>query len=268
MPLHVYEGLSGRLVTTIPKPKQLKGPALLGIVRRVLEHLRRRWPETQIVYRGDADFTKPEVMEYLDEVPNAMYVSGLQANTVLKELAEPVVEEARRRFDASERSKVTRFHSVRYKAKSWNRYGRVIIKVEVTAKGVNTRFVVTDMEAASATRLYHEIYCSRGKAENCIKDHKRYLRSDKASCHRFQANQLRLFLHSAAYMLFDAFRRELLRGTEFATATIETLRRKLIKVGARVRELKTRIKIELPSSFPEKPALARAFLIAAHLRPG
>lgn len=268
MPLHVYDGLSGRLVTTILKPKQLKGPALLAIVRRVVQRLRRAWPETQIVYRGDAHFTKPEVMEYLDEVPGAMYVSGLHTNTVLACLAEPVVEEARRRFAESGRRKVVRFHSVRYKAGSWSRYRRVVIKVEVTAKGTNTRFVVTDMEAAPAQRLYREIYCSRAKAENYLKDHKRYLRSDKASCHRFQANQFRLLLHSAAYILFDTFRREVLRGTEWASATIETLRVGLIKLGARIRELKTRIKIELPSSCPVRPALHRNLLIMARLRPG
>lgn len=155
---------------------------------------------------------------------------------------------------------------VRCKANSWSRYRRVVVKVEVTAKGTNTRFVVTDMEEAPAKRLYQEIYCSRAQAENYIKDHKRYLRSDKASCHRFQANQFRLLLHSAAYVLFDTFRREVLRGTEWAT--IETLRLKLVKLGARVRELKTRIKIELPSSCPLQPVLRRSFLIMAQLRPG
>lgn len=268
MPLHVYEGLSGRLVTTILKPKQLKGPQLLAIVRRLIEHIRHRWPKTRIVYRGDAHFTKPEVMDYLDDAPFAMYVSGLMPNAVLQRLAEPVVEEATRRFERGDQRKVLRFHSVRYKAGSWSRYRRVVIKVEVTAKGTNTRFVVTNMEEAPAKRLYQEIYCGRGQAENYIKDHKRYLRSDKASCHRFQANQFRLLLHSAAYVLFDTFRRELLKGTEYATATIETLRLKLIKLGARVRELKTRIKIELPSSCPVEPAIRRSLQITARLRPG
>lgn len=274
MPLHVYEGLSGRLVTTILKPKQFKGPQLLAVVRRLIEHIRQRWPETRIVYRGDSHFTKPEVMDYLDAAPSAMYVSGLMPNAVLHRLAEPVVEEAVRRFSAGvgrERgdcAKVLRFHTVRYKAGSWSRYRRVIVKVEVTAKGTNTRFVVTNMEEAPAKRLYQKIYCGRGQAENYIKDHKRYLRSDKASCHRFQANQFRLLLHSAAYVLFDTFRRELLKGTEYATATIETLRLKLIKLGARVRELKTRIKIELPSNCPVEPVIRRSLHMTARLRPG
>lgn len=268
MPLHVYEGLSGRLVTTILKPKQLDGASLLAIVRRLVDHLRQSWPETQMVYRGDSDFTKPEVMEYLEAQPHVMHVSGLRANAVLHRLAAPVVEQAERRYAGGEGKKVMRFHSIRYKAGSWSRYRRVVVKVEVTAKGTNTRFVVTDMEEAPAKRLYQAIYCARAQAENYLKDHKRYLRSDKASCHRFQANQFRLLLHSAAYVLFDTFRRELLGGTDYARATIETLRMKLLKVGARVRELKTRIKIELPSSCPLQPTLRRSLLITARLRPG
>ncbi len=268
MPLHVYEGLSGRLITTILKPKQLNGLQLLSIVKRLIDYVRQHWPQTQILYRGDGHFTKPEVMAFLDEAPSTMYVSGLISNVVLQRLAAPVIKEAVRRFERGDGRKVLRFHSVRYKARSWNRYRRVIIKVEITAKGTNTRFVVTNMEQTPARRLYQDIYCKRGQAENYIKDHKRYLRSDKASCHRFHANQFRLLLHSAAYVLFDTWRRELLHGTEYATATIETLRTRLIKLAARVRELKTRIRIELPSSCPVEPALRRNFLVTARLRPG
>jgi hypothetical protein len=124
------------------------------------------------------------------------------------------------------------------------------------------------MEEARAKTLYQKIYCSRARAENFIKDHKLYLHSDRASCNRFEANQFRLFLHSLAYILFDTLRRDVLRGTEWANSTIETLRLKLIKVGARVRELKTRIKIELPTACPLQQTIRRSFLLLAQLRPG
>ncbi|MCH8246802.1 MAG: IS1380 family transposase [Bacteroidetes bacterium] len=268
MPLHVYEGLSGKLITTILKPTVMKGPAVLSVLRRLVKRLRKEWPRAIIVFRGDSHFTKPEVMDFMESESNCMHVSGLRANAVLKRLAARVVEKTERLYERGNGKKVERFHSLRYKAGSWSRYRRVIVKVDVGPQGTNVRYVTTDMEEAPARSLYQNVYCNRARAENFIKDHKLYLHSDRASCHRFEANQFRLFLHSLAYILFDTLRREVLRGTEWATSTIETLRVKLIKVGARVRELKTRIKIELPTACPLKGMIRRSFLLLAQLRPG
>ena len=207
-------------------------------------------------------------MDFMESEPDCMHVSGLTANKVLKRLAAPVIEETRCLYEQGDGSKVERFHSFRYKARSWSRKRRVIVKVDVGPLGTNVRFIVSDMEDAPARILYQKIYCNRARAENFIKDHKLYLHSDRASCHRFEANQFRLFLHSLAYILFDTLRREVLRGTELATSTIETLRLKLIKVGARVRELKTRIKIELPTACPLQGTIRQSFLLLARLRPG
>ena len=199
---------------------------------------------------------------------NCMHISGLTSNNVLKRLAAPIIEETERLYGQDNREKVERFHAFRYRARAWSRYRRVIVKVDVGPLGTNVRFVVTDMEKAPARALYKNVYCQRARAENFIKDHKLYLHSDRASCHRFEANQFRLFLHSLAYILYDTLRREVLRGTEWATSTIETLRLKLIKVGARVRELKTRIKIELPTACPFQEIIRNSFLLLARLRPG
>ena len=136
---------------------------------------------------------------------------------------------------------------------------RVVIKVEVSEQGVNTRFVVTDLEQARAKVLYRQIYCARGQAENEIKDHKLYLKSDRTSCHRFEANQFRLFLHSAAYVLLDTLRREVFKGTPWAGATMETIQLRLLKLGARVQEFTDRIKISLPSSCPVAPSTQAQF---------
>lgn len=268
LPLHVYEGISGRLVTTILKPAVLKGPALLSILRRLFKRLRKQWPHTTIAFRGDSQFCRHEVMDFIESEPNGMYVSGLQTNQALKRLAAPVIEETERLFKQSDRSRIERFHTLRYKPSSWSRYRRVIVKIEVTAKGTKVVFVVTNMEEARAKTLYQTVYCNRGRAENFIKDHKRYLRSDRASCNRFEANQFRLFLHSLAYILFDTLRREVFRETQWADSTIETLRLKLIKVGARVRELKTRIKIDLPTACPFQQSIRQSLLLLALLRPG
>ena len=265
MPLHLYEGLSGRLMTTILKAQRFTGPQMLAVLKRVVKRLRTAWPDTLLIFRGDSHFAYPEVMQWLEEQPEINYVTGLTSNAVLQKLAREVVEQAKRAYACSGR-KVTRFHSTRYQAGTWSRLRRVVIKVEVSEQGVNTRFVVTDMEHARTQVLYQHIYCARGQAENEIKDHKLYLKSDRTACHRFEANQFRLLLHSAAYVLLETFRREVLKTTQWASATMETIQLRILKLGARVHECKDRSKISLPSSCPVAPVLRRSFTLLACMR--
>jgi Transposase DDE domain group 1 len=222
MPLHLYEGLSGRLITTILKAKRFTGTQMLAVLQRVVKRLRHAWPDTLLIFRGDSHFAYPEVMQWLEAEPELSSVTGLTSNAVLQELAREVGEQAKRAY-AYSGHKVTRFHSTRYQAGTWSRSRRVVIKVEVGEQGVNTRFVVTDLEQARTKVLYQQIYCARGQAENEIKDHKLYLKSDRTSCHRCEANQFRLLLHSAAYVLLETLRREVLRTTQWASATMETI---------------------------------------------
>jgi hypothetical protein len=202
LPFHVYEGLSGRHITTILKAKRFTGRQMLSVLKRLVKRLRHAWPDTLLILRGDSHFAYPEVMQWIEAQPELSYVTGLTSNAVLKALARAVVEQAKRAYAYSGR-KVTRFHSTRDQAETWSRSRRVVIKVEVSEQGVNTRFVVTDLEQARTKVLYQKIYCARGEAENDIKDHKRYVKSDRTSCHRFEANQLRVLLHSAAYVLLE-----------------------------------------------------------------
>lgn len=266
MPLHVYEGLSGRLITTILKPgKRSTGTQMLAIVKRLIKHLRSKWPNTHIVFRGDGHFSYPEVMDWIEEQDNVTYATGLTSNAVLQGLAQPLIEKALSQYNIDQQ-KVCLFHSVRYKAGSWkNKDRRIVVKAEVTAKGQNVRFVVTNMEKADAKVLYEEIYCQRGAAELNIKDHKLYLKSDRTSCHRFETNQFRLFMHSAAYVLIHALRTNVLKHTRWAKSTVETIRLKLFKIGACVRELKTRIKVSLPTSYPLESTLMKSFQFFAAL---
>jgi Transposase DDE domain group 1 len=265
LPLHLYEGLSGRLITSILKAKRFTGAQMLSVLKRLVKRLRHAWPHTLIILRGDSHFAYPEVMQWIKEQPDFSYVTGLTSNPVLKALACQVVEQAKRAYER-DGGKVTRFHSTRYQAGTWSRARRVIIKVEISDQGVNTRFVVTDMEQARTKVLYQHIYCARGQAENDIKDHKRYLKSDRTSCHRFEANQFRLLLHSAAYVLLDTLRREVFKTTSWAWATMETIQLRLFKLGARVQEFTERIKISLPSSCPVAPVLRRSLTLLAYLR--
>jgi hypothetical protein len=265
LPLHVYEGLSGRLITAILKAKRFTGTQMLAVLKRLVKRLRQAWPETLLIVRGDSHFAYPEVMQWIADQAELHYVTGLTSNVILQELAREVIEQAKRAYALSGH-KVTRFHSTRYQAGTWSAPRRVIIKVEVSEQGINTRFVVTDLEQARTKVLYQKIYCARGQAENEIKDHKLYLKSDRTSCHRFEANQLRLLLHSAAYVLLETLRREVLRTTQWASATMETIQLRLLKLGARVQEFKDRIQISLPSSCPVAPVLRRGLALLACVR--
>jgi hypothetical protein len=265
LPLHVYEGLSGRLITTLVKAKRFRAAQLLAVLKRLVQHLRHAWPETRIVFRGDSHFTDPEVMQWIEGQAHLHDVTGLTTNAVLKQLAAEVVEQAKRAYER-DGGKGSRFHTTRYQAGTWSHPRRVVIKVEVSAQGVNTRFVVTDLEQAGAKVLYRQIYCARGQMENDIKDPKRYLKSDRTSCHRFEANQFRVFLHSATYVLLDTLRREVLTGTPWARATMETLQLRLLKLGARIHEFTDRIRISLPSSCPVAPMLRRSLTVLACVR--
>jgi Transposase DDE domain group 1 len=265
LPLHLYEGLSGRLITSILKAKRFTGSQRLAVLKRLVKRLRHAWPNTLLIFRGDSHFASPEVMPWIEEQPDLSYVTGLTSNQVLKALAGQVVEQAKRAYER-DGGKITRFHSTRYQAGTWSHARRVIIKVEVSDQGVNTRFVVTDMEQARTKVLYQQIYCARGQAENDLKDHKRYLKSDRTSCHRFEAKQCRLLLHSAASVLLDTLRREVLRTTPWVAATMETIQLRLRKLGARVQECTHRIKISRPSSCPVVPVLRRSLTVLACVR--
>jgi hypothetical protein len=261
MPLHVYEGLSGKLITTMLKAGgRSTTKQIFAVLKRLVRRFREAWPHTLIIFRGDSHFAFPEIMRWIDQQDNVMFVTGLTGYEPLQKEVAPLVERAKKLYQHTHQ-KATLFHSFRYKAGTWHRYYRVIAKVEFCQQGANIRFIVTDMENAKATALYQNVYCARGAAELNIKDHKLYLKSDRTSCHRFEANQFRLFLHSAAYVLFHALRTNILKHTQWANANIETLRLRFLKIGAAVRELKTRIWIELPSSYPLKNELMQNFQI-------
>ena len=265
-PLHVYEGSSGRLITTILRPgKRAKGKEVLTILKRLVTYLRQAWPDTMIVIRADSHFTAPEVLAWCDAQSNVRLVLGLSKNNRLEEEMTTARASAKKLYERHGRP-VCLFHSFLYAAKTWHRLYRVIGKGEYSAQGENLRFIVTDIERLGAQALYREVYCARGAAELRIKDHKRYLKSDRTSCHRFEANQFRLFLHSAAYVLLHALREQLLRTRRWRGATFETLRLRLLKIGTRVQELKTRIKIEWPLSHPDREVLTRRLQLLETLR--
>lgn len=255
-PLHVYEGQSGKLITSILRPgRRMKGREIVAVLKRLVARIRQAWPGTGILLRADSHFGCPEVYQWC-EANNVHYVVGQAGNDRLKKLAEGVLSCTRRHY-ATNGTKAKRYTEVKYRAGSWDRERRIIVKAEAGSEGDNLRFVTTNLKGNRASVIYEVMYCARGRCELFIKNHKTYLSSDRTSCHRFVANQFRLLLHSAAYVLLHSLTREGLTGTVWATAQFDTVQKRLLKIGARVREMVTCIKFHFPTSFPLKDILVR-----------
>jgi len=254
-PIHIFEAGSGKPVLSLLRPgKRPSGEEAAQVLRHVIAHIRRNWPRVEIMVRGDSHYASPEVLDLLEE-NRCTYILGLSTNRRLAPMAQPWAEDAATRRALSKKEKVRRFHQTTYKAGSWSRPRKIIARAEATSLGSDVRFVVTNLPGTAKT-LYEKVYCARGRMENMIKDMKLYTRSDRTSCHRWEANQFRLFLHMAAYWLLLSLRRAAPRRSLWRTATFETLRRAFLKIAVRVEELKSRIKVAFPSAYPHAPMLA------------
>ena len=193
------------------------------------------------------------------------WVLGLAPNVALRRHVEALEKATAERFKACpgegsgavpDRGKLRRFTQFYDAAESWRRVERIIARVEVGPDGSDTRFIVTNLEGGRAKHLYERLYCPRGQAENHIKAWKNHLAADRTSCHQAEANQFRLFLHAGAYWLLWSMRRVMPKGSAWRVMQFDTLRLRLVKLAARVVELKTQIKIHLPSSAPEQAIFA------------
>ena len=256
MPIHIYEGKSGQLITTVLRPgKRPTGKQIVSIVKRVVKKIRKAWPEVGILLRGDSHYSCPAVFDFCED-NNINYILGFKPLSPLVRKTEPLVKEASMRFER-EKQAVKMFTETDYKAKSWKKTRRVIAKVEYNALGSNTRFIITNLNHWNRRFIYQTGYSGRGAMELMIKEHKNHLLSDRTSCTSFSANQFRLFLHSAAYVLLHNFRTLHLKGTEWASAQFDTIRCKIIKIGARIIQRTRKIRIHLPTSFPWKEELQK-----------
>jgi hypothetical protein len=257
LPMHIYEATSGKLVATIFRAgKTPAGKEVRTILKHVIRRIRRHWPKVEILVRGDSHYGRPEAIDWCED-NKVFYVFGLGTNGALAALAAPLNEDvAVRRALAGAKAKVRRYGSFRYAAKGWRNERRVVARVEASDRGTDTRFVITNL-ADKPKRLYERIYCARGQMENLIKAHKRHLASDRTSCTSALANQFRLVLHSGTYMLLHALRAASPKRSFWRTAQFDTLRARLLKLGARVIEKATRIKVVLPSACPDKAIFAR-----------
>ncbi len=225
----------------------------IGILKRLLPRLRQAFPRAQIRIRLDSGFSGPEQYEYFEE-EGLEYVVCMATNSALKRLAEPTMQLVREAYEEDPDSTPGyRYKRCLYGAGSWNRKRGLIIKAVITLhpgreSKENPRFIITNIKG-SAKHIYEHIYCARGDIENRIKELKLGLKIDRTSCHNFLANQLRVLMTAAAYVLFQELRIHA-RHTRCARAQVETLRLFLLKLGAWVESSVRRIVLHLPSNTP------------------
>jgi hypothetical protein len=255
LPIHIYEATTGKPVAVILRPgKTPAGAEVALVLRHVVKAIRARWPRVDILIRGDSHYARHEAMSWCER-NRVGYVFGLAGNPVLLTRIADLAEDAAVSRVQGESGKVRRFAAFRYAARSWKAERQVVARIEASPQGSDSRFIVTNL-AGTPRWLYEGVYCQRGQAENLIKAHKLHLASDRTSCTSATANQFRLLIHTAAYWLLHTLRGLAPKASFWRDAQFDTIRLALIKVAARVTEMKTRIKVALPSGYPHQQSWA------------
>lgn len=258
-PIVVFDG-EGRIVTAVLRPaKRPKGTQIHAFLRRLLRAIRANWPTTRILIRGDSHYCCPEVIDFC-RANKLDFIFGVAPTSTLRRHIETLEASTAARYEAGTKigpgtGKVRRFKEFLDCAASWSRVERIIARVEVGDQGADTRFIATNLEGGRAKALYEKIYCRRGAAENHIKSWKTHLAADRTSCTKATANQFRLFLHAGAYWLMWGLRSMMPKRSTWRVAQFDTLRLRLIKIAARVVEMKTQIRLHLPTACPCQPIL-------------
>jgi len=227
-----------------------------GTLARLLDLLRAAFPKARFLVRLDGGFATPAMLTLLDAEPRLDYVVAMGENAVLTRFAEAGMVEARRRSEASGQTEHV-YTEARYAARTWRRERRVVIKAEVVRlpgrePRDNARFVITNLRQTSRF-VYERVYCARGDIENRIKELHGGLEMGRTSCTRFWANQLRVLLTAAAYVLMQELRLRAAR-TALARTQVTGLRDRLLKLGVQVVVSVRRIVLHLPTSTPDVAA--------------
>ena len=267
LPLYIFCG--DHLLCARLRPSDLDASAgSVKPLKRIIAQIRQAWPQVKVVIRADSGFCREEILRWCEE-NGVDYVIGLAQNPRLVAAIAAELAQVRERCEATEQPART-FAELRYRTlDTWSRERRVVAKAEHLAKGPNPRFVVTSLspEGRAARLLYEEDYCGRGEMENRIKEQQLHLFADRTSARTMRANQIRLFFSSMAYVLLEALRRLGLAGTELACAQCQTIRLKLLKIGALVRVTVRKVWVQLSSGSPYAAVFRRVHANLARLRP-
>ncbi len=250
LPLYIFCG--DHLLCARLRPSNIDGAAgSVDELARIVPWIRKQWPEVKILVRGDSGFCREEIMVWCED--HAVdFVFGLARNRRLERKISKLMTKAKQKNKKT--GKAARyFGEFDYRTRtSWSRSRRVIGKAEYLAKGSNPRFIVTSLTRSQIGRkqLYEKVYCARGDMENRIKEQQLFLFADRTSSGSFRANQTRLYFSSMAYLLLDALRRVGLRGTDMARAQCNTIRTKLLKIGAKIRVTVRRVWVSMNQACP------------------
>eukprot|EP00913_Durusdinium_trenchii_P008366 g7859.t1 len=235
LPLYVFCG--PHLLCAKLRPSDIDGAAgTVAELQRIVSHIRERWPDVRILLRGDGGFCREPIMHWCEK-NRVNFLLGLAKNDRLKAEIVDEMEQAKAAFEQTGRAARV-FKDFTYRTReSWSRSRRVVGKAEHLKKGENPRFVVTSLssETIAAAELYEQKYCARGEMENRIKEQQLFLFADRTSCATMRANQLRLWFSSVAYVLLQTLRDVGLKETELERAQCDTIRLKVLKIGAQVR---------------------------------
>ena len=246
LPLYVFCGQ--QLLCAYLRPSNIDAAQHAGAILKLLvRRLRQSWPQVRIVFRADSGFCRQRILNWCERA-GVHYIVGLARNARLQArvaFAELSMKDEYERSGAKQRM-VDEFD---YAAQSWPHERRVITRLEWGAQGCNPRFIVTNL-AGDPQALYDGVYCQRGEAENRIKEAQVGLFATRTSCHVLRSNQLRMLLAALGYVLVERLRALALQGTELATAQIDTLRIKLLKVAAVVTRNTRRIRLYLAPNWP------------------
>ncbi len=268
LPLYIFCG--DHLLCARLRPSNIDGSAgSTEELTRIVGYIRRHWPKVRIVVRADSGFCRDDLMA-LCEAEGIDFVLGLARNSRLEQkISEDLDKAHARHLRTGKPARV--FADFRWSTlDSWSRQRRVVAKAEHLSKGSNPRFVVTSLarKHVAARMVYEDIYCARGDMENRIKEQQLYLFADRTSSSSFLANQIRLYFSSIAYLLMSALRRLGLQGTEFARAQCDTIRLKILKIGARIRITVRKVWVALSSSYPHAQVFEQVYLNLQRAPPG
>lgn len=251
LPLYVFCGRE-LLVTYLRRSDRSDAHHSLAVLSLLVRFLRAHWPDTRIVFRGDAGFYRPRLLAWCDR-HGVDYLVGFTKNAVLLKKVARQMARAKAQFERTG-EKAVRTCVVPYQAGTWRKPRWVVARLEHGPLGANPRFVVTS-KADDSFRLYYEQYCARGDMENRIKDQQLDLFADRTSSPQWWTNQWRLMLSGFAYVLFERLR-DALKGTAFERLSIHNLRLKLLKVGAVVLRNTRRVRLLISEAYPYKAQLA------------
>ena len=259
LPLYVFCG--EQLLCAKLRPSNIDASTgALKVLQQIVARVRAVWPGVKILVRGDGGFCRDHLMTWCEE-NGVDYLFGLAKNVRLLRLLGKELVLAQEQFQATGAAARVFADSTYRTHKSWSRSRRVVGKAEHLAKGANPRFVVTSLSRAEvdARTVYEDRYCARGEMENRIKEQKLFCFAGRTSCQTMRANQLRLWLSSLAYVLLQALRQFGLRETPLAAARGDTIRLKLLKIGALVKVSVRRVFLALAASYPYQTLFAQVW---------